>query len=382
MTALSGASAALGPPSPPEHAAERQRGGGDGRAPTEPLAPHAAHPRRRGRRRPGDPDHSVLGRIAGPGVAQEALDLGVELVGIDVVAQRRPLRLSGDVVVVIVVVVGHERLEAGDVVGEVLVLGHEGADARLVLGDGSRERARRCGGADHRAGGAHERLARLGRRDLGGVAGHGGPQRGGGDAGGRECVTEHADDAGRPLVRGRAQLEAIEQLVVGRRADDLGGLAVREVGEQGAEADGHRHAAALGEADHLLGEHPPSQRRLGTEQEQGVGARQAGRPHPHDRPLDVPLRRSPTGGVAVEADARAHGGEVGEPLGVDVADLGGRPVGDHVLEGARRGVAGVVPSGEGVDQHGAVQVRLAAETEVLHRSSRYRSHLRPLPRCG
>jgi len=80
-----------------------------------------------------------------------------------------------------------------------------------------------------------------------------------------------------------------------------------------------RHRSAR--AHHVLGEHPPPQRRLGTEQEQGVGARQAGRPHPHDRPLDVPSRRSPTGRVAFEADARRTVAKSGEPLGVDVADL-------------------------------------------------------------
>ena len=119
---------------------------------------------------------------------------------------------------------------------------------------------------------------RLRRRDLGGVLRHRRPQRRRRDPGRGHRVVEHADDAGRTLVARALEVEAIDQLGVAGRADDLHRPGVRHVGEQGAEADGHPRAELLGDADELGAEQLPAQRRLGTEHEQHVAAGHRRRP--------------------------------------------------------------------------------------------------------
>ena len=145
------------------------------------------------------------------------------------------------------------RLEARHVRREVVVVGDERGDPRVVLGrlvGEHRDRRRR---AHHRTRPLDERHRRLRRRQLRRVAGHRRPQRRGRDVGLRERRLQHADDAGRTLVARALELEALDQGVVGGGADQVHRPAVRHVGEQRTERDGHRCPEVPGEPGDLLG---------------------------------------------------------------------------------------------------------------------------------
>ena len=192
-------------------------------------------------------------------------------------AGRRPaVSSSGSVVVVELVV--DQRLEPGDVLDEVLVVGDQRGHPGVVLGGGAGQRLGRRRGADQHARPLDERQRRLRRRHLGGVLRAPRPT-----ATPRSTPAvlsaslQHADDAGRALVARALEVEAVDDLGIAGRAEDLHRPGVRHVGEQGAEADRHRRAVALGDADELAAEQPPAQRRLGTEHEEDVAA---GRPTP------------------------------------------------------------------------------------------------------
>ena len=70
--------------------------------------------------------------------------------------------------------------------------------------------------------------------------------------------------------------------------------------------------------------------------------------------------------VVVEADVGPGGREVEEVLGVDGGELLGLPAVAQVADGGRGGVAGVVPSLEGGQQHRAPQRRTGLPQHVVH----------------
>jgi hypothetical protein len=122
----------------------------------------------------------------------------------------------------------------------------------------------------------------------------------------------------------------------------------------------------LGDADQLLGEQAPAQGRFRAEHQDHVAARGAGAPRADGGPHDG---ASLLGG---EADVRAHGGEVGELLRVDLGQRLGLPGLDHVAHAVAGGVGRVVPAGEGRDDHGALQRGLRQPADMLHEPQRYR----------
>ena len=106
--------------------------------------------------------------------------------------------------------------------------------------------------------------------------------------------------------------------------------------------------------------------RLGAEHEHDVAAGRRRGVRVVGRPRDA-------AGVAVDqADLGPGRLEVGELLGVDAGERLRAPLLDQVADGERRGVAGVVPAGEGGDHRRAAEGRAAAPDHVLHRSRRYR----------
>jgi hypothetical protein len=141
---------------------------------------------------------------------------------------------------------------------------------------------------------------------------------------------------------------------------------VRHVGQQRAEREDQRRVEPLGDADHLLGEQAPAQGGLRAEQEDDVAAGGAGAPRADGGPHDGATL------IGGEADVRAHGGEVGELLRVDLGERLGLPGLDQVAHAVAGGVGGVVPAGEGGDDHGALQRGLRQPADMLHEPQRYR----------
>ena len=175
---------------------------------------------------------------------------------------------------------------------------------------------------------------------------------------------QDAGDAGRTLVAGGAQPQALDQRVVGGQAGDRDGARVRHVGEQRAQGDHHLHAQRLGQLHDHVAERAPAVGRLVPDEEDEVArrARDASLEQLGLGPGD--LAAAPLG----EADARAGGLEVEELLGVDAgeaAPLQGRA--DEADRGGG-GVRGVVPALERADERGRAQgVRPAIPDQGRHR---------------
>lgn len=176
----------------------------------------------------------------------------------------------------------------------------------------------------------------------------------------------HADDARRPFVAAALEIEAIDGVLLRGGADELHRPAVRHVGEQCAEGEHHRDVELLGDADQLLGEQPPTQRRLRAEHQDHVAARGAGAPR---------TDRGPHDGASLlgrEPYMRPHGGEVGELLRVDLGEGLRLPRFDEVPHAVAGCIGRIVPAGEGRNQDGALQRGLRQPADVLHGPSRYR----------
>ena len=270
------------------------------------------------------------------------------------------------VVLVLVLVVVAHQLEAPDVAGEVLVLVEVAVDLGLVLGHRPLERTARARRADQLAHPLGQGQRRLRRGDLRGVGGHGRPQRQRVQAELLAGVVQDADDARRALVLAALQVEAVDERLVGGGADERDGLAVHDVGQQRAEGDHQPGPGLLGDARDLVGEGPPAQLGLDAEHEHDVAAGRR-------RGVRVVRRPRDAAGVAVDQVDLGPGRlEVVVLLGVDAGDRLRAPLLDQVADGERRGVAGVVPAGEGGDHRRAAEGRAAAPDHVLHRSRRYR----------
>src|SRR5512133_149696 len=298
-----------------------------------------------------------LPSVPGPAgvVAQVALDLGHQLLGGEVGEARRPFLL---LVVVLVVGVGLQPL---DVAGQLRVLvdqvGHGGVEGPGLVGqgagvDGHRQQPPQLLDQGHgapRVGGQVE------------VVGQGGPQPDRRDALAAGQFAEDAEDAGRPLVAGDVQPQALGQVTVAGRADHLDRPGVGDVGQQGAHRDQHLDPQAGGDLDDLGGEGPPAQVGLvpSDHDQVVVGRGQAGGAQLDGRPLDPP--------VAVDQPHRGPGGlEVVELLGVDGGEgLGRQGVPDRV-QGGGGGLAGVVPAVEGGQQHWPTEPGPPDQRRVVH----------------
>jgi hypothetical protein len=75
------------------------------------------------------------------------------------------------------------------------------------------------------------------------------------------------------LVAAPLELEAVDQVLVGRGPDQVHRLGVRDVGEQRAERQHEARVVPLGDGDDLLGEQPPPQRRLRAEDDDRIATR-------------------------------------------------------------------------------------------------------------
>ena len=141
--------------------------------------------------------------------------------------------------VALVVVVEH-RLERADVVHEVLVVGDQGGDPRVVLGGCADERvdrwrACRSWRRPARAAPSPPSATAPGRRSRARPPTVRRSARPAVDS--ASCSTPTMP--GRSFVAGALQVEAVDQVGIAGRADDLHRPGVGDVGEQGAEADRH-----------------------------------------------------------------------------------------------------------------------------------------------
>ena len=168
-----------------------------------------------------------------------------------------------------------------------------------------------------------------------------------------------------PLVLRALEFEALDQGIVGCRADQRDRPRVRDVCEQCTERDRHRRPETIGDAGDLFGEQPPPECGFGAEHEDDVGAGERRRPHADGRPQD----RSVV--VGVEAHLGSDGGEIGERLGIDLGEHVGIPRLDHRGHRGRRGVAGIVPTGETGDQDGPIECRLGQPSNMLGSHDRH-----------
>ena len=125
------------------------------------------------------------------------------------------------------------------------------------------------------------------------------------------------------------------------------GSGVRHVGEHRADAD---HAGAAHGVGHLqdgLAVRPPAELGLGGAHQHDGGRSGGAPPEAGARPAQ---RRHDAG---LDHDPRAVHGEVDELLRLDLGQRLRPPRLEQVLDGTRRGVAGVVPPGEAGDHHRA-----------------------------
>ena len=183
----------------------------------------------------------------------------------------------------------------------------------------------------------HRRL-RVGR--LRHVVRHRRPERHRRDPGGHAGVLEHPGDAGRALVAGFLQAEALRRLGGVGRAGDRHRPGVRRVGQQRAEDDDGVDVELVGDGQQLGAERAPAHVGFHAvhQHDVAVAARRPAVRDPHRRPHQLP------GDPVDLPDDRAIHLVVVVRLVVDLHDRVGLPDGVQVLERVAGRVAGVVPA--------------------------------------
>ena len=208
---------------------------------------------------------------------------------------------------------------------------------------------------------AQQGQRRLGARRLGDVVRHGGPEGDRRDAEPGARVLEDPDDAGRPLVGRRLQLEPVDELGLGGVAGHRDRPGVRGVGQHRAQGDDSS---------------PPSSSQAASISAQNCRQRMFG-----SMPRTRTTSRSSSGGEATairvvgqamrRCPRRQRRPSAGSPGSRSSPRGRARPRArvpdpDQVVDHPGGGVPGVVPALEGGDDHGIDQVGDVLDLDHLH----------------